>query len=131
MQLQPIIRSIGSLLLLIFSVGIFAQNQTTRYEKDNIIIEVQAETQSQTEVDGFRNFELKIMNLTERNRSVHGKFQLYTKAGQNAGSCTLFVELKPGESITRTKACKEAALSKNFKFEIVKVYPFILDKETE
>lgn len=123
MRLQPLIRSIGSLLLFIISVGIFAQNQTTRYEKDGIIIEVQTQNE---EVDGFRSFDLKIMNSTESNRSVHGKFQLFTKAGQNAGSCTLFVELKPGESKNRSKSCKETALSNTYKFEIVKVYHFIL-----
>ena len=99
-----------------------------RFEKDGIIIELQP---AAIEIDGYRNFEVKIMNLAEAPRSVHAQFKLTTRLGDSAGSCTLFVQLQPGESKTRTKACKETALSRSFTFEIIKVYRMLIDPADE
>lgn len=102
------------------------KDRIERFEKDGIIIELKP---LPLEMDGYRNFELRIMNLTESPRSVHGRFQLFSRSGEPAGSCTLFVELSAGESKTRTKACRETALSRTYRFEIVRVYPFVLETE--
>lgn len=106
--------------------GVEKTERMERFEKDGIVIELKPLA---LEMDGYRNFELRIMNLTEAPRSVHGRFRLLSRSGQEAGSCTLFVELAPGESKTRTKACKETALSRSYRFEIVRVYSFVLDQE--
>lgn len=117
------------LLMPLFVTAMSAQSgqeRMERFEKDGIIIELKPLT---LEMDGYRNFELRIMNLTEAPRSVHGRFYLFSRSGEEAGGCTLFVELAPGESKLRTKACKETALSRSYRFEIVRVYPFVLDQE--
>ncbi len=114
-----------AILLFLCSATVQAQSPE-RYEKDGIMIELKP---LPLEMDGYRNFELRIMNLTESPRSVHGRFRLFSRSGQDAGSCTLFVELSPGESKKRTKACKETSLSRSYRFEIVRVYPFRLNEE--
>lgn len=97
-------------------------------EKDGIVIEARPLPE---QVEGYRHFELKVTNNAQGPRSLHAKILLLTLRGAPAGQCNVYVELPALESRNRTKACRETALSRGFRIEVVRVYPFLLDRETD
>lgn len=97
-------------------------------EKDGIVMEARPLPE---QVEGYRHFELKVTNNAQGPRSLHAKILLLTLRGAPAGQCNVYVELPALESRNRTKACRETALSRGFRIEVVRVYPFLLDRETD
>ncbi len=114
-----------SVVLAICSGGLWAKSRS--YKKDNIEITL---NRAGDKIKGFKTFMVRAKNKNNAARSVEMKIYLNDRnAKEPAGSrgeCTVFLDLKAGETIKQIKHCKEKKPSNSYSAAIIKVFNFSL-----
>jgi hypothetical protein len=84
------------------------------------------------DLEGFSTFHVVAVNSGQKPRSVHGQIQFLRASSTTGGTpravgkCTVYLELPPGQSTSRTFRCRDTN-SSQYRFTVKAVYDFILD----
>ena len=81
-------------------------------------------TDSGTPVKGFHVFKVTAKNENKEKKTLKGELKLIGAGGAAAGSCTIYLELPPGETVEKVLNCKEVGAWEKYEVVIEKIFNF-------